>query len=345
MKKIISILLSLILTFGSLSVISCAVDTETIVIDYNQKVEINCMAFNMNDGNRLAVYSDDELVASINNSTFTYTSERLKTTTIFTVKVIDENGNVVKSDNGSEKKESVKVNVNNSFFAKLKAFFYRVFGKEIIVGFDVFMPIDIDPTSLETVEEVLALYNAVRKVTAEKGAPKGHQTMMLDGEITGDGALGAVLKVLSPAAKSALERNSRDTDWIPGADCDDIRVEDVKSAKATVNEDGSVTVEIQLKEQTDGPDGGRGPVERGISTLGSIELALNELGAEITSGRETITLTYTDAYVTATIKNGVITGGTWHYTVKVHIGDAKGKLGITANLQNINATIDYSHVI
>lgn len=197
----------------------------------------------------------------------------------------------------------------------------------------------------ETVEEVLACYNAARKATAEKGAPKGHQTMKLAGDITGDGALGAILKVLSPAAKSALERNSKDTDWIPAADHDDIKPEDVKSATAKMNKDGSISVDIQLKDQTDGPEGGKGPVERGVSTLGAIETALNELGAEITSGRDTVTLTYTDAYVKATIKDGVITGGTWHYLVKVKIVDAKAKLGITANLKNLKANIDYTVAI
>ena len=197
----------------------------------------------------------------------------------------------------------------------------------------------------ETVEEVLACYNAARKATAEKGAPKGHQTMKLDGDITGDGAIGAILKVLSPAAKSALERNSKDTDWIPAADHDDIKPEDVKSATAKLNKDGSISVDIQLKDQTDGPEGGKGPVERGVSTLGAIETALNELGAEITSGRDTVTLTYTNAYVKATIKDGVITGGTWHYLVKVKIVDAKAKLGITANLKNLKANIDYTVAI
>ncbi len=192
------------------------------------------------------------------------------------------------------------------------------------------------------IAEVVKFYNAARKAT--NPAPKGHQTMALSGEITGDGFIGALLQVLQPAAKSALEKNSKDTDWIPGHDHDDILPSDVKSAKATTK-NGVTTVEMTFKDQVDGPDTSKGPVERGISTLGSIDSALSELGAEITEGRDTVKLTYTDAYLKATIKDGKITGGTWHYLVKIFVGNAKGKLGISITLKNLKAAVDYKVVI
>ncbi|MBQ6543519.1 MAG: hypothetical protein IJL77_03945 [Clostridia bacterium] len=192
------------------------------------------------------------------------------------------------------------------------------------------------------IAEVVKFYNAARKAT--NPAPKGHQTMALSGDITGDGFIGALLQVLQPAAKSALEKNSKDTDWIPGHDHDDILASDVKSAKATTK-NGVTTVEMTFKDQVDGPDKSSGPVERGISTLGSIDSALSELGAEITEGRDTVKLTYTDAYLKATIKDGKITGGTWHYLVKIFVGNAKGKLGISITLKNLKAAVDYKVVI
>ena len=191
-------------------------------------------------------------------------------------------------------------------------------------------------------KEVVEFYNAARKAT--NPAPKGHQTMKLSGEITGDGVIGMILSVLQPAAESALEKNSKDTDWIPAHDHDDILPSDVTSAKATTK-DGVTTVELKFKDQTDGPDTSKGPVERGISTLGSIDSALSEMGAEITEGRETVKLTYTDAYLTAKIKDGKIIGGTWHYLVKINVGNAKGKLGISITLKNIKAAVDYKVVI
>ncbi len=191
------------------------------------------------------------------------------------------------------------------------------------------------------IAEVVAYYNAARANT--KKAPKGHQTMKLDGNITGDGAIGGLLKVLSPAAKSALEKNSTDTDYIPGNG--ELKASDVTSAKAT-SKNGVTTIEIKLKEQTEGPSasGKDGPVGRGIGTLGNIEKALNELGAEITEGRDTVKLTYNNAYINATVdeNTNTITGGTWHHTVNVLIGNAKAKLGLPFTLKNIRAKVDYT---
>ncbi len=201
----------------------------------------------------------------------------------------------------------------------------------------------------QTTEEIVAYYNAARKAT--KPAPKGHQTMDLSGDITGDGFMGAILGALTPAAKSALEKNSKDTDWIPADSHADIKVSDVKSATAKDDGKGNVVITIYFKDQTDGPDGdpnNGGPVARGVGTLGSIDNALNEMGAEITEGRNTVKLTYTDAYlkdVKINQKSGKIVSGTWHYTVKIFVGNAKAKLGISATLKNLQAQVDYKVVI
>ena len=64
------------------------------------------------------------------------------------------------------------------------------------------------------IEEIVSLYNAAHEVT--RPAPKGHSIMELDGAITGDGALGGVLKVASPIIQNTLENNSVETDYIPG---------------------------------------------------------------------------------------------------------------------------------
>ncbi|MBR6335943.1 MAG: hypothetical protein IKR90_07315 [Clostridia bacterium] len=194
--------------------------------------------------------------------------------------------------------------------------------------------------------EVVAFYNAARKAT--KPAPKGNQTMALVGDISGDGAIGAFAGPLTSAANSALSKNSKETDWIPAADHADIKPEDVTSAKATTK-DGVTTIELKFKDQTDGPNGDSnngGAVARGVGTLGSIDGALNELGAEISEGKDTVKLTYTDAYLKATVKDGKITGGTWHYRVNILVGNAKAKLSIlSANLRNLKATVDYKVVI
>lgn len=207
-------------------------------------------------------------------------------------------------------------------------------------------PADSKGLNSTDIAEVVAYYNAAVIKTNEEGAPKGHSTMKLKGDITGDGAIGAILSVLSPAAEKALAKNSVETDYIPGKGL--LKPEDVTRAQA-VSKNGVTTITIALKSQTDGSDADSkaGPVGRGIGTLGSIDGALKELGAELTSGRETVKLTYNDAYIKCTINEntGKITGGTWHYLVNIFVGDAKAKLGISANLKNLKAAVDYTVAI
>ncbi len=194
---------------------------------------------------------------------------------------------------------------------------------------------------------VVAYYNAAVKATEGK-APKGKQTMKLvDGSLDGDGAVGAIVKVLEPAAVKALEKNSTATDYIPGHEDGEVLASDATKATAT-SKNGVTTIEITLKSQTDGPNAdanNAGPVARGIGTLGSIETALSELGATISEGKDTVKLTYDHAYIKCTVDEatGKITGGTWHYLVNVNIADAKAKISIlSANLKNFKGKIDFT---
>ncbi len=199
------------------------------------------------------------------------------------------------------------------------------------------------------IAEVVAFYNAARKNTSP--APAGKSSMKLASKIEGDGAMGAILSVLSPAVESALANNSTDTDYIPANGHEDIKPSDVTKAVAT-SKNGVTTIAMEFKTQVDGSNGdpkNGGPVARGIGTLGSIDIALSELGAELDAeGRKTVKLTYDDAYLKCTIneKTGMITGGTWHHQVNVYIGNAKGSIGIlSATFKNMTAIVDYSVVI
>lgn len=200
------------------------------------------------------------------------------------------------------------------------------------------------------VAEVIAFYNAAVKATQDAGAPKGKQTMKLvDGSLDGDGAIGAIVKVLEPIAVKALEKNSTSTDYIPGHE-NDLLATDASAATAT-SKNGVTTIKITLKSQTDGPDAdahNAGPVARGIGTLGSIETALAELGASISKGRDTVKLTYNNAYIECKVneETGTITGGTWHHLVNINIGDAQAKISVlSANLKNFKGKVDFTVAI
>ena len=195
------------------------------------------------------------------------------------------------------------------------------------------------------IEEIVSLYNAAHAAT--KSAPKGHSIMELDGAITGDGALGGVLKVASPIIQNTLENNSVETDYIPGKGR--LWAEDAVSA-VSVSRGGITEITIHLKEQTDGPEADAhtaGPVARGIGTLGNINNAIESLGAELYSGKETIKLTYKDAYIKCRIDNstGKIIGGTWHYAVHVYVGEAEVKLGLKFTVKNLKGIVDYTVTI
>lgn len=196
-------------------------------------------------------------------------------------------------------------------------------------------------TSKDTAE-VVAFY--LKAYNATNPAPKGHSTMKLDGDITGDGALGAVLKVASPIVESTLEKNSVETDYIPGKG--KLTAADVTKAQA-VSKNGVTEITIQLKDQTDGPEADphtAGPVARGIGTLGNINNAIESLGAELYSGRETIQLTYTNAYIKCKVdeNTGKIIGGDWHYSVKILVGNAEIKLGLKFTAKNLRGCVDYT---
>ena len=138
-----------------------------------------------------------------------------------------------------------------------------------------------------------------------------------------------------------------ETDYIPGKG--KLQASDVVKAKA-VSKGGVTEIVIQLKEQTDGPEADAhtaGPVARGIGTLGNINNAIESLGATLYSGKETIKLTYKDAYIKCRIDNstGKIIGGTWHYAVHVYVGEAEVKLGLKFTVKNLKGIVDYTVTI
>ncbi len=205
------------------------------------------------------------------------------------------------------------------------------------------------PAAAKTVAEIVADYVKARKAT--NPAPAGKQTMVLgnNGKITGDGGLGRLLKVASPIINNVLKNNSTDTDYVPASSHADLKASDVKSAKAIVSADGKYTdYIIYVKDQTDGPNGDSkngGPVARGVGTLGSIDEALTQLGAEFKSGKENVKLTYTNAYIMARVDNstGKIINGTYHYLVKINISQAQLKISIvTADVKNMYGEVDYT---
>ena len=198
-------------------------------------------------------------------------------------------------------------------------------------------------------EEIVAYYNAARKAT-EGHAPKGKQTMTLAALDGGSGVVGNIVSAFEGIAKSALEKNSTETDWIPAHDHGDVKASDVKNAKAT--SDGkytTITFDVVDQQANASTKGGDGSVGRAIGVLDGIDNALKELnGVEVQDGIQNIKLTYKNAKVTAKIdeSTGRIVGGTWQYRVDINVSSITLKIAILkATLKNVYGAVDYKVVI
>lgn len=198
-------------------------------------------------------------------------------------------------------------------------------------------------------EEIVAYYNAARKAT-EGHAPAGKQTMTLAALDGGSGVVGNIVSAFEGIAKSALEKNSTATDYIPAHDHGDVKASDVKNAKAT--SDGkytTITFDVVDQQANASTKGGDGSVGRAIGVLDGVDSALKELnGVEVQDGIQNIKLTYKNAKVTAKIdeSTGRIVGGTWQYRVDINVSSITLKIAILkATLKNVYGAVDYKVVI
>ncbi len=198
-------------------------------------------------------------------------------------------------------------------------------------------------------EEIVAYYNAARKAT-EGHAPAGKQTMTLAALDGGSGLVGNIVSAFEGIAKSALEKNSTSTDYIPAHDHGDVKASDVRNAKAT--SDGkytTITFDVVEQSANASTKGGDGSVGRAIGVLDGIDSALKELnGVTVSDGIQNIKLTYKNAKVTAKIdeSTGRIVGGTWQYRVDINVSSITLKIGIlSATLKGVYGAVDYKVVI
>lgn len=200
-----------------------------------------------------------------------------------------------------------------------------------------------------TSTDAAAIADYYNKAVYNTGSINASQTLVLSKPINGDGAIGTILKVMQPVVDKTLANNSKAVYTVPGSYGGKLLSSDIEKATA-ISKDGKTTVTIMLKSQTDGPDDDKnnaGPVSRGIGTLGNIDNALTELGMTMESGRDTVKLTYSNAYIKCVIDedSGDIISGTWFYTTDILIGSSQVHLaGIHANLNNLTAAVDYKVV-
>ena len=193
----------------------------------------------------------------------------------------------------------------------------------------------------ETVAQVVAQYNAaVEKGTDLQGML---QLTYVEGSLKADGSVGAILKQLEPSLRKALANNSSTVDTLPGSG--PLLPEDVLAVSVCEAANGT-EIKLLLADQIDGFDAdpiNGGAVARGFGPLSSVKSALEELGATVQSGEDTIVMEYTEPTISVTVDNatGEIVAGTWHYRTTTRVGEAQLDLfGVSANLKNFEAVFD-----
>ena len=158
------------------------------------------------------------------------------------------------------------------------------------------------------------------------------------------GSLNQYISVLESAVKDALKKSEYEFTEIPGHP--PITADDVVGVSVK-KENGKTSVVIILEDQTDGYNADAengGAVSRGIGTMGSVSDALGEMGAEIKSGEETISLKYTNALISVEIDDstGKIISGSWSYRAFITVGEAEFSFGtMNSTIKEMEAAIDY----
>ncbi len=195
-----------------------------------------------------------------------------------------------------------------------------------------------------TMQEILDCYKEIAADNSDVVTSQSFDLVKID---IGSKLLNPAFKTL---AKMVLDSNTVEVPGFPG-DVENITVDDLTAANYVANNDGTVTVTLNIKPQTDNLEGSKyeGPVGRTIGVVGNLPQVVVNTGVNefVNIDNATGELAYEDAFVTVTVDENnklVKDKCLWQYTV---IGDIKGfdisysSLGI--NIKNGAATgeIDY----
>ena len=207
---------------------------------------------------------------------------------------------------------------------------------EIAVSYDIF------ESDSENVSEIVEAYN---NAAAATDRINGRLSMnLVEGSLKMDGPGGKLLPTLEGAVASTLGKNTAEIRGIPGDP--PLAADDVVGAYMK-SKGNKTRIVLILKDQVDGLDAdpqNGGPVSRGIGTLGSISSALDDLGAEIVSGKDTASITYTNAVILVDVDNttGKIVFGSWKFRATIRVTDAVMQMGNSSvDFKNMEAAIDY----
>lgn len=206
-------------------------------------------------------------------------------------------------------------------------------------------------TGLNTSDKAQVV-DAYKKAASAAGKIKRLQTMKLVDLNIGDKDMNKFpWSTLKGIVDNLISKNSGISDVGMPGNFGALTQNDLTSAKASTS-NGVTTLEMTLKNQTDYKSGhpgtkqadawGAGPVGHGIGVLGSIQPVLDDAKVVTISNEKDIEVTYTNATIKVTVKNGKVVSGSMGYTVKINL--IKGKaLGV--GLDGTAGTLRYDYKI
>lgn len=223
------------------------------------------------------------------------------------------------------------------------ALYILQFSAGLIEKFPVELKVE-EPKDPETKEEILDYY---KSVAAENGDIVASQSFDLVDITINRPLLSVAFKSL---AKIVLDSNTVDVPGFPG-DVENLTADDLTEADFVKNNDGTVTINLKVKSQTDTLEGSKyeGPVGKAIGVVGNIPQVVVDTGVGefVNVDNATGSLAYKDAFVSVTVdeNNKLVKGKcVWQYTV---LGDIKGfdinYKPLAISIENGSATgeIDY----
>lgn len=201
-----------------------------------------------------------------------------------------------------------------------------------------------EPKVPTTTEEILDYYKSVAMANSDVVTSQSFE--LVDIEINKP-LLSVAFKSL---AKLVLDSNTVEVSGFPG-DVEKLTADDIVSATFVQNDNGTVTLNIRIKAQTDTLEGSKyeGPVGRAIGVVGNIPQVVVETGVDdfVNVDNASGELAYEDAFINVTVdENHKLVKGSclWQYTV---LGDIQGfdisYSALAINIKNGAATgeIDY----
>lgn len=186
----------------------------------------------------------------------------------------------------------------------------------------VTVPVLSDNPSEWTEEQVVDFYRTAAIKSKENGVVS-RQTMEVKEMVVndGNGLLGNLMKIAEPLMMEALKRHIKEYVGITGG-VENFTVNDIESAKAYKSGEYTI-VEVELKEQVDGPHGDMlsGTTGHAISVVGDISVVTNEFPMfDIEIEEDDLRIYYYDPkFIVRINEDGVIENGSWSYLLYAEI--------------------------